>query len=262
VQGKPLESLRNKAASATATLVVASVLLGCPLLKKKGADAGEGDDGDLASLLDAATVTMTGSGAKNEKDVLRYAKEQAVANEPAFIAKDGTKVRTFPGNGAEVATLAKGTNVQQLAKYFSSGVLITWDDADGAKLMGWVPPSALAAPAVAAPTTASPATVVQRPADAGARPADAGARPADAGAVAVDAGARQPAVDAGAGGPSATAISYPPDATGKCPASFVKSGPMCKRRCSIDAECARGTFCVKDPNPAQILKVCSTDKPK
>ena len=250
----------------SSAVVMATVLLGCPLLKKKGADAGAGeDDVDMSVVADAATVTVTGSGAKNEKDVLRYAKEEAIADEAASIAKDGVKVRTFPGNGAEVATLSKGTAVTKVAKYFSSGVLIVWDDIAGGKLMGWVPPTSLVAPTTAAATgtatgtATATATAVFRPSDAGARVTvvDAGAKPADAGAAPVavaDAGA--------AAGPKPTQITYPPDATGRCPAQFVKSGPMCKRRCSIDPECPRGTFCVKDPNPTQILKVCSTDKPK
>lgn len=241
----------------TTALVAFSVLVGCPGLRKKGADAGEDDE--LAAIADAATVTVTGSGAKNEPDVLRYAKEEKLANEPAVVAKDGTKVRTFPGNGAEVATLAKGQAVTKIAKYFASGVLVVWDDPAGGKLMGWVPPAALGAVGTATTTPTTP--VVVRPSDAGARPVDAGARIVDAGAAAKDAGAA--VVDAGAAsGPKPSQITYPPEAGGKCPSGFVLSGPMCKRRCMIDAECPRGTFCVKDPNPTQILKVCSTDKPR
>lgn len=247
----------------SSAVVMASVLLGCPLLKKKGADAGAGEDEvDMSVVADAATVTVTGSGAKNEKDVLRYAKEEAIADEAALIARDGVKVRTFPGNGAEVATLSKNTAVTKVAKYFSSGVLIVWDDIAGGKLMGWVPPASLVAPTTATTATATAtttATAVVRPVDAGARvvTVDAGAKPVDAGAAPVA------AADAGAAaGPKPTQITYAPDATGKCPAQFVKSGPMCKRRCMIDPDCPRGTFCVKDPNPTQILKVCSTDKPK
>ncbi len=261
-----MDRLSRKLGVVSFSVVAASLLLGCPgLLKKKGVDAGDDETADLASIADAATVTVTGSGAKNERDVLRYAKEEKVADEPATVAKDGTKVRTFPGNGAEVATLATGTAVTKVAKYFSSGVLIVWDDPAGGRLMGWVPPSALGAVgavATATTTTAPPATTaVVRPVDAGAQPVDAGVRAVDAGAVR-DAGSAHAVVDAGAAtGPKPTQITYPPEG-GKCPAQFVLSGPMCKRRCMIDAECPRGTFCVKDPNPTQILKVCSTDKPK
>jgi hypothetical protein len=258
-----MNALSRKLASASAALLVAAVLLGCPLLKKKGQDAGAGDDDTSASasVADAATVKVEGSGATNEKDVLRYAKEEKLADEPAVIAKDGVKVRTFPGGGAEVATLGKDTHVTKVAKYFGSGVLIVWDGVAG-KTMGWVPPSALAAPATAATATAA-TTAVVKPSDAGVRVVDAGARTdagaADAGARVADAGAIA-AVDAGAGGPKATQISYPPDAKGACPPLFIKSGPMCKRRCMIDAECPRGTFCSKDVTPTQILKVCSTEK--
>lgn len=259
-----MNALSRKLATASASLLMAAVLLGCPLLKKKGQDAGVTDDetADLASIADAATVKVEGSGASNEKDILRYAKEEKVADEPAVIAKDGVKVRTFPGGGAEVATLGKDTQVTKVAKYFGSGVLIVWDGVSG-RTMGWVPPSALTAPAAATTATAA-TTAVVRPSDAGIRTVvDAGVR-VDAGAV--DAGARvvdagvSAAVDAGASGPKATQISYPPDAKGGCPAQFIKSGPMCKRRCMIDAECPRGTFCSKDTTPTQILKVCSTEK--
>ncbi len=263
-----MNALSRKLATASASLLMATVLLGCSLLKKKGQDAGVTDDetADLASIGDAATVHVEGSGATNEKDVLRYAKEEKLDDEAAVIAKDGVKVRTFPGGGAEVATLGKDTPVTKVAKYFGSGVLIVWDGASG-KTMGWVPPSALAGPATApaaTETAATAPTAVVKPSDAGVRVVvvDAGVR-VDAGAAAggrvVDAGVTA-AVDAGASGPKATQISYPPDAKGACPPLFIKSGPMCKRRCMIDAECPRGTFCSKDTTPTQILKVCSTEK--
>src|SRR5512143_3848540 len=93
--------------------VALTLVTGCGLLKKKAA----GDD------LDAATVVVTGTGAKNEKDVLRYASEDKVADEAASIAKDGVTPRTYPGLGVVVATLPKGYAVTKIAKYFSTGVL-------------------------------------------------------------------------------------------------------------------------------------------
>ena len=77
-----------------APVLFASVLGGCSLLKKKSAD----------DSLDASTVTVGGTGAKNEKDVLRYGDEEAL-DEVAVIGKDGAKVRNFPNNGPEIATL-------------------------------------------------------------------------------------------------------------------------------------------------------------
>lgn len=227
-------------------------LFGCALLKKKKADAGADDEPPIEN---APTVTVTGSGAKNEKDVLRYAKEEKVANEASTIAKDGTKVRTFPGTGAEVATLSKGTGVVKIAKYFSTGVVITFNDpsGDGSKLMGWVPPEALVV--VTTPTTPTTPTAVPtapKPVvfDAGA-PKDAGAA-ADAGAS-KDAGAP---VDAGAlPVPGKATLAVPPVGD-KCPAGFALVSPMCRRTCNADTDCPRTTFCVAGGGK----KYCSTTK--
>lgn len=245
-----------------ASMIVAASFVGCPLLKKKGADAG-----DESSVEDAATVEAAGLGAKNEANVLRYARETALPNEPAVIGSEGAVVRNFPGNGPEVATLPKGTAVAKIAQYFQTGTLVMFDDpsGDGSKLMGWVTPKAFD---VAAPPPAK--TVVVPPpvrvTDAGAAPAapkDAGA-PAvkDAGApAAVDAGKPVAAVDAGGGGggastqPSKSAVAVPPDAKGKCPDGWaVSPDTMCRRKCAADGECPRGTKCLlKGSN-----KVCTS----
>lgn len=245
--------------SILAAFPVAAVLLGCPLLKKSGADAGAEAEENVA---DAATVTVSGSGAKNEHDVLRYAKEQKLNDEPAVIAKDGVEVRTFP-SGAEVATLSKGTPVVKLAKYFSTGVLIRFEDPEGGQLMGWVTPDAVVSPSSSTPTaTAKPAVVAPKvdagggttkPTDAGS-PVDAGA-PADggklfiildAGAAAADAGKTAPVTaDAGANGiptPAAGVLVVQPTG-GKCPTGFTLMAPLCRRACKADAECPRGTVC-------------------
>lgn len=250
--------------SALVAIVLAGSLLGCSsLLKKKQADAG--DDDPSASIADAATVEAAGLGAKNEANVLRYARETPIANEPAVIGGEGAHARNFPGNGPEVAFLAKGTTVAKIAQYFSTGTLVMFDDptGDGSKLIGWVPPSSfdVAAPA---PTKiiVPPTPVPVRPSDAGVVTKDAGAAVVvDAGAAAVvikDAGAAA-AVDAGvksAGLPQpAKGVLAVPAVAGKCPDNWALTEGMCRRRCVADTECPRGTKCATKG----ASKVCTSD---
>jgi hypothetical protein len=230
---------------AVALVLACTFVVGCGLLKKKK-DAGT-DDQPPAN---APTVTVTGTGAKNEKDVLRYASETKIAEEPATIGKDGVKVRTFPASGAEVATLSKGTTVVKLAKFFSTGVLVLFDDpttGDGTKLMGWIPPEAVAAPAAtttAAPVFTAPKVVVDAgPKDAGGV-GDAGAA-ADAGKAAADAGSATPAIG--------TITALPTN--GKCPTGMTLVGPLCRRPCTTDADC-KGAFCTSSAGK----KTCSATK--
>jgi hypothetical protein len=226
---------------ALALVLSCTFVVGCKFLKKKGAEGGDED---------AATVTVTGTGAKNEKDVLRYASEIKVADEAGIIGKDVTKARTFPASGAEVATLSKGTQVIQIAKFFSTGVLVIFTDpatADGSKLMGWIPPESLAAPgAVATTTTAAPIVTVAKPVDAGAK--DSGV--VDAGA---DAGK---AADAGAATAGA-AITAIPGPGGSCPGGFVliQPPPLCRKLCASDLDCPKGSGAVCKP-AAGGKKVC------
>jgi hypothetical protein len=234
-----------------------TLVFGCTLLKKKSDPVIEEDP----PVADAPKVTVTGSGAKNEKDVLRYGTETKIADEPAVIAKDGAKALTFPASGADVATLAKGTEVVKIAKFFSTGVLVLFDDpttADGTKLMGWVTPAALAAPTAAATATATATaapvlTAAPKPAavDAGAKiladagVVDAGAR-ADAGKVA--------AVDAGVRAPAPLLQVLP--TVGRCPAGFVLVTPFCRRPCAADKDCPTGSFCTSSAGK----KTCSATK--
>ena len=231
------------------SIIVAGSLSGCSLLKKKGAGGDAGiDGGDLASMADAATVTVSGTGAKNEANILRYENETAIANEPAVIGKDGTVARNFPGNGPEVATLAKGTAVAKIAQYFSTATLVMFDDpsGDGSKLLGWVVPTSFD---VAAPPPAKPVVVPVRIVDAGAKDAaavvalsggDAGVKH-DAGATTVAAPPR--------GAASATPVE------GRCPwDGWFMVGGVCRSRCSTDADCTKPLKCA----PARVgrLKVC------
>lgn len=244
--------LRLPAARPALGLVLSCTLIfGCSLLKKKK-DAGAEEDPPVAN---APTVTVTGSGAKNEKDVLRYASETKIAYERATVGKDGVKAKTFPSSGADVAPLSKGTTVVKIAKYFSTGVLVLFDDpttADGTKLMGWIAPEALAAP-TAAPTAAPVFTAPKVVVDAGLKVATADAGVVDAGGAA-DAG-KATAVDAG-GSPTSTALLQVQPTTGKCPAGFVLVAPFCRRPCIVDSNCPAGTFCTTSAGK----KTCSATK--
>lgn len=259
-----------------AAVVLASSFVGCPLLKKKSADAGGDDDDPSAELADATTVTVPGIGAKNEANVLRYANETAVPNEPAVIGDSGAKARNFPGNGPEVAFLPKGTAVVKIARYFSTGVLILFDDpsGDGSKLIGWVTPKAFdtTAPAPTVPTpmptpttTTKVVPIVKLDAGSSTTVKDAGApiiiQDAGSSAAVKDAGAKPVVVDAGS---SSSSSSLPQPAKGilavapvdgKCPDGWAVAEGMCRRKCTADADCPRNTKCATKQN----VKVCTSD---
>lgn len=235
----------KRARTIVSAVLVSSILFGCSLLKKKvGDDAGSDPGGE-----DAATVIVTGTGAVNEKNVLRYKNEEKIADEPAVIAKDGTHVRTFANGGEIVATIGKGTNVVKIAKYFASGVLITYNDpTGGGKMIGWVAPSAFEAgeapPADTGGTAPKPMIVAPKPLDGGVAKADAGATVADAGVASADAGA-----------PSRATLLMPPVA-GKCLSGFALLDGFCRRPCNTDPDCPRTTFCVTRSGK----KYCSATK--
>lgn len=250
--------LRLSSARPALGLVLACTLVfGCSLLKKKN-DAGAEDDPPIAN---APTVTVTGSGAKNEKDVLRYANETKIADEPATIGRDTTKAKTFPGSGADVATLSKGTTVVKIAKYFSTGVLVTFDDpttADGTKLMGWIAPEALAVPAAAETAAATAAATAAPIVTAPKVVADAGSKAAigvDAGGKA-DAGVKDAGAAADAARPAPPALLQVLPTAGKCPTGFVLVTPFCRRPCVADGDCPKGTFCTSSNGK----KTCSATK--
>ena len=258
-----------------ASIVIAASFLGCPLLKKKAQPADAGDDADdLAAVVDAATVTAAGLGAKNEANVLRYANETPLPNEPAVIGTKGAKARNFPGNGPEVANLAPGTEVTKVAQYFSTATLVMFDDpsGDGTKLVGWVSPKAFDVTAPTPKTIPTPGPtpgptkdVVPARVDAGSTTTkDAGATTPDAGSAtaAKDAGAA-PKVDAGGGGggnnstipqPPRGVMAVPP-VNGRCPDGWAVAESMCRRKCAADPDCPRNTKCASK----QGVKVCTSD---
>ncbi len=254
------------------SLVLSCALLsGCALLKKKKDLAAD----DESSVATAPTVAVSGSGAKNEKDVLRYASETKIADEPALIGKDGTKAKAFPASGADVATLAKGTPVVKIAKFFSTAVLVRFDDpttADGTKLLGWIAPEAFALPGAVLPVVpvvagglgGSVAGKVGALADAGGLKNDAGGTGAlDSGlAVAArpDSGTAVPPAVSPDAGVVVRATSLPvlqvQPTSGVCPSGFVLVPPVCRRPCKADGDCPKGTSCTSSAGK----KTCSETK--
>jgi hypothetical protein len=240
--------------SSVIAMIVAASFVGCPLLKKLKKQEEEADP--AASVADAATVAVTGTGAKNEANVLRYANETPLPNEPAMIGKDDTVARNFPGNGPEVATLKKGTAVAKIAQYFSTGTLVMFDDpsGDGSKLIGWVSPKAFDA-APPPPTK----VVVVPPRDAGGTtaPKDAGGPTptvTDAGAKAATDGGTKPVADAGATPSFPKGLTAYPPIDGKCGDTHALAEGMCRKKCAADADCGRGIKCVLKKG----VKVCTS----
>jgi len=231
-------------------MVVATSFLGCPLLKKKKPEEEQPEPPPVAA--DAATVAVTGTGAKNEATVLRYANETPLPNEPAVVGKD-TIARNFPGNGPEVAKLAKGVAVAKIAQYFSTGTLVMFDDpsGDGSKLIGWVPPNVFD---VAAPPPVKP--VVVPPRDAGG-PTPTPPVAKDAGGptpTVTDAGTKPPTADAGAGPSFPKGLTAYPPIDGKCGDTHALTDGMCRKKCAADADCGRGIKCVQK----KAAKVCTS----
>lgn len=235
-----LQVTSSRATRTVLALTASAVLLGCPLLKSKK----NADDNDDPPITNAPTVKIGGTGAKNEANVLRYATETKLLDEPATIGKDA-KVREFPQSGKEIVTIGAGTPVTKLAKYFSTGVLVIFTDpstSDGSKLMGWIEPAALgAAPAVTPVTPVTPVNTGPKPAvvvvDAGTKPAAADAG-GGGGVAVVDAGG-----GGGGGGGSIPLLLAQPGAGNKCPAGMTLMGPFCRRPCASQAQCPANTFC-------------------
>lgn len=235
---------------AVVSLTAMTLLLGCPLLKKKK-DPAEDEDPTIA---DAATVAVVGIGAKNESTVLRYANETPLPNIPAIIGDSGATARNFPGNGPAVAFLPKGTVVAKIAQYFQSGVLVMFDDAsanDGTKLIGWVPIKAFDVAAPPPTKTITPPPIVKK---------DAGSPSVQPTGHDAGGGGNATVVDAGGGGgnnalpiPAKGVVAVAP-VNGKCPETFTLTEGMCRRKCTSDADCGRGIKCQQKGGN----KVCSS----
>lgn len=235
-------------AGALAFVLACTSVLGCGLVKQRR------DVDDDEPPVNTPTVTVSGTGAKNEKDILRYASETKLSNEPGIIGKDATKVRTFPASGADVTALAKGTAVVKIARFFNTSVLVTFVDPsanDGSKLMGWIAPEALGAPAAVTTAPPNPTTTprVFVAVDAGPKPiVDAGGGVDPGKAAVVDAGKPTPVQSSG----TITALPV----GGKCPAGMVLVNPLCRRPCAADVDCPTGAFCTSSGG----RKTCSATR--
>jgi hypothetical protein len=101
--------------------VLTTALLGCPL-KRKSDDA----------PLDAGTISVTGTGAKNEAQITRYPNETSLGGAPALIANNGTVARTFPGAGAQVAVGACTQHTLSVGRLPVRAVKSSGSDLNGA----------------------------------------------------------------------------------------------------------------------------------
>jgi hypothetical protein len=205
----------------TATVLTIS-LLGCRVKTR----------GDDAPAIDAGTISVSGTGAKNEAQITRYPNETNLSSAPALIAKDGTIVRASPGAGAQVAVLNKSTPCGKVAQFGNAATLIVWNEPDGTAMMGWVPSTSFQGSVN--PSTIKPVVVIK-----------------DAGAPAVqDAGGSTPpnppaAVDAGGGGAPSFGpcpVSCPAQKD-QCPAGKKNDNGMCRIPCKKTEDCPRGVSC-------------------
>jgi hypothetical protein len=94
--------------------------------------------------------------AANAGDIARFADEEPFGPS-ATVAQDKTRVRTAPGAGDVVATLAAGTDVVKLATHGTDDLVCFDEPKPGTRhLMGWVPQSALTDPPPSPPAPPSP----------------------------------------------------------------------------------------------------------
>lgn len=208
--------------------VLTTALFGCPLRSRS----------DDVPPVDAGTISVTGTGAKNEAQITRYPNETSLGGAPALIANNGTVARTFPGAGAQVAVLSKSTPCGKVAQYGNAGTLILWNEpSDGSTLMGWVPNGSFQGSVN--PSTIKPVTVVK---DASA-PAvqDAGGNSTPPTPTVTDAG--PPAADP-------CPVSCAPT-NGQCPGGKKNDNGMCRIQCKTDKDCPRNVKC-------QTRGVCSS----
>ena len=245
---------RGRLSFGIATIAVATFVLSCSaLLKKK--DAGD-EDPDLSALLDAQTTQITGTGAKNETAILRYANETQLGGIPAILGKE-TVARNFPGNGPQVAVLPKNTVVAKIAQYFATGVLIMFADpiGDGSQLLGWVPVNSFD---VAAPPPTK--TIVVPKLDAAApKPPDPNKQDAGGPTPTTQDAGKPPTADAGNPNdlPAETdknKLAVLPT-NGKCSSIRTLAEGMCRLKCTSDATCPRNSKCAVKGGG----KVCTSD---
>jgi hypothetical protein len=121
----------------TASLAIVVALVGCNLLKKGGADAGEdaAADAAVAEATDAAVVPEAGPVASNENDVARYPDETKIENVPATIQRT-SYVREAPISGKPIVQVTKDQAVTEIGARGDYFLVVL--DTGGKTLMGWV----------------------------------------------------------------------------------------------------------------------------
>ena len=132
--------------SALGVFVLAVVMVGCGLLKKKAGN----EDADAAATGanavaegDAASAPPPAAGAPiaaNVGDISRLPDETPIDKVPATLQR-ATNLRELPGVGKVVSTLPKGAVVFQLARVPMAFLVLFEDDSKSQrKVMGWVSP--------------------------------------------------------------------------------------------------------------------------
>ena len=125
-------SFVSRAARVAPCLLVAAALAGCPHKKADVVDAAPPE----VVVLDAAAPAAEAS---NEADVTRFADETKLDHVARATQAVVTTVRKAPPSGAVIATLAKGTAVQEIAQRDKFSIILFADPKDPTKkLMGWV----------------------------------------------------------------------------------------------------------------------------
>jgi hypothetical protein len=189
-------------------LLFATTLAGCPR-----------SVGTVATA-DAGAATNEPA---NANDITRYPYEKKLKDVSATLLKDGV-VRKSPPNGTPITTLPKGTSVTQIAET-SGAFLVTYDDASGKRMMGWIEENAF---------STAPAPVAHGGGGGGGGSHDAGPAPP----------------------PPPPGTIFTPPVNGQCPSGFVKSTAGCYRACSADSDCPSATKC--KAGVAGSAKVCTT----
>jgi hypothetical protein len=143
----------RRSGTGLALAALLAVSTGCP--KKKGGEADAAAEAAATAVADAAPA---GPEATNADAVARFPEETAIDHQAATLAWPKTNVRKAPPSGDVIATLAKGTNVVQLASH-DKYVLVTFDDPKnaGTRLMGWVVKDVFSAQPVVHPKGTCPA---------------------------------------------------------------------------------------------------------
>lgn len=207
-------------------LSCAALILGCPKKKDDGGDA-SADAAVVAVEPPAAVVdagvpaTPVAVNAKNVAEVARFPAETVITDDEAKLAQI-TPARTSPKTGNVVATLKPSSDVTKLAEY-QNCYLVTFADPKDATvtLMGWIGKEYFTAPAIVK--------------------TDAGAK-LDAGAVVVpDAG---PAKLTCATGQTAVVLS---------------KDPICKKKCTKDADCKAGACANASVQGGGVARVCAAE---